>query len=120
MFRYQTWRSLYLFKVNILHSRKNHRWLDLSFFKICLLSVLALVYNFNVDVLPDAQNYANTNNVTIKHQNIIYRFLEDIKNEINLRLPPKEVEEIIGTTFFLLLLLKKKKVFLVTAGNFII
>lgn len=67
---------------------------------VCLfffLHYLALVYGFNVSVLPEAETYAARNHITVKHQNIIYRFLDDIKNEINKRIPPKEVEEVIGT-----------------------
>lgn len=60
----------------------------------------AVVYSFNVEALVDAQNYANRGGIVIKYQNVIYHFLEDVKREINSRLPPKEMEEITGTYLF--------------------
>ncbi|XP_065220188.1 translation initiation factor IF-2, mitochondrial [Planococcus citri] len=74
----------------------------------------AIVYSFNVGVLPDAQELANRSGIAIKHQNVIYHFLEDVKTEINSRLPPKEMEEVTGEAvvqeLFLINEGKKKKI----------
>lgn len=56
----------------------------------------AVVYNFNVNVLPDASQLAEEKNISIRPQNIIYRFLDDVRKEINSRLPEKEMEEVTG------------------------
>lgn len=68
--------------------------------KVCLMWSCfvhtAVVYNFNVDVPPEISQLAEKKNISIRPQNIIYRFLEDVRNEMNARLPEKEMEEITG------------------------
>ncbi|XP_014243183.1 translation initiation factor IF-2, mitochondrial [Cimex lectularius] len=51
----------------------------------------AIVYAFNTKELEDAKG-----NVKIKHHNVIYKLVEDVKGEINSVLPEKEVEEVLG------------------------
>lgn len=55
-----------------------------------------IVYGFNVDVIPQALQYANEHQVPIKHHQIIYKLVEDVKEEIGARIPPKDVQEIVG------------------------
>uniref|UniRef100_A0A0V0G8W4 Translation initiation factor IF-2, mitochondrial n=1 Tax=Triatoma dimidiata TaxID=72491 RepID=A0A0V0G8W4_TRIDM len=50
----------------------------------------AQIYAFNTTVLKDVSISS------VKHFNIIYRLVDDLKNEISKLLPYKEVEEIIG------------------------
>ena len=59
-------------------------------------ALAAVIYNFNVDVLPEAAEEASKKNISIRPFNIIYRFLEDVKTELNSRVPPKEEEEVTG------------------------
>ena len=52
-----------------------------------------MIYNFNVDVFPDAAGKASKKKISIRPFNVIYRFLEDVKAELNSRVPPSKVEE---------------------------
>lgn len=52
-----------------------------------------VIYAFNVDC-PTSLMEKTT--VPIKKHNIIYKLVEDVKEELNKRLPPKEVEEVLG------------------------
>lgn len=54
------------------------------------------MYAFNVDSLKDAEENAKQNGITIKQHNIIYKLVDDIKEEMNNCLPPVEVEDIQG------------------------
>ncbi|CAG0923027.1 unnamed protein product, partial [Notodromas monacha] len=56
-----------------------------------------LVYSFNVPVPPDVATKAKNSAVPIKKYNIIYRLIDDLKAEINSRLPPAKMPEIVGT-----------------------
>ncbi|XP_018575575.1 translation initiation factor IF-2, mitochondrial [Anoplophora glabripennis] len=56
----------------------------------------AIIYAFNVDVPPNLKKTAEELNVVIKHFNVIYKLIDDIKEEINVTLPPKDVEETLG------------------------
>ncbi|CAH1164303.1 unnamed protein product [Phaedon cochleariae] len=53
-----------------------------------------IIYAFNVEVPPNLKESIKT--TSIKHFNVIYKLVDDIKEEINARLPAKEVEEILG------------------------
>lgn len=52
-----------------------------------------VIYAFNVDCVT---NILDKTTVPIKKHNIIYKLVEDVKEELNKRLPPKEVEEVLG------------------------
>ncbi|KAK9701165.1 Elongation factor Tu GTP binding domain [Popillia japonica] len=56
----------------------------------------SIIYAFNVKCPERFEALAAENDVTIKHHNVIYKLVDDIKREINARLPTMEVEEIIG------------------------
>ncbi|RZC40071.1 translation initiation factor IF-2, mitochondrial, partial [Asbolus verrucosus] len=56
----------------------------------------ALIYAFNINCPPHIQELAENEGVTIKFHNIIYKFVDDVKEELNKRLPEKETEEVIG------------------------
>lgn len=60
---------------------------------------LAVIYAFNVTVSPAIAQLAKSNKVEIKKQNIIYKLIDDLKEVISSKLPPKQVEEIIGMIF---------------------
>nr|XP_023020431.1 translation initiation factor IF-2, mitochondrial isoform X1 [Leptinotarsa decemlineata] len=53
-----------------------------------------IIYAFNVELPPQLREAAE--NVSLKHHNIIYKLIDDIKEEINSRLPQKQEEEILG------------------------
>lgn len=63
---------------------------------IYFVFVLAIVYAFNVGSLRDAKENARQNGITIKQHNIIYKLVDDIKEEMNNCLPPVEVEDVQG------------------------
>lgn len=49
-----------------------------------------------MDILNDAKENAKQSNIIIKQHNIIYKLIDDIKEEINNCLPLVEVEEVQG------------------------
>lgn len=63
---------------------------------IYFVFVLAIIYAFNVGSLKDAEENARQNGITIKQHNIIYKLVDDIKEEMNNCLPPVEVEDVQG------------------------
>lgn len=56
----------------------------------------AVIYAFNVDVVPSLKNNMDSIKVPIKYHNVIYKLIDDIKEEINQRLPSLEIEEVLG------------------------
>lgn len=68
------------------------------------------VYTFNTDVLPAAKQLAAEKSISIHSHNVIYRLVDDIKKQINARLPPRVEEEIIGEAEVL-------ELFLITEGK---
>jgi len=58
--------------------------------------ILAIVYAFNVGSLKDAEENAKLSGIIIKQHNIIYKLVDDIKEEMNNCLPPIEVEDVQG------------------------
>lgn len=63
-----------------------------------MIFISAIIYAFNVGVLKDAEESANQNKLVIKQHNIIYKLIDDIKNEMNNSLPPIEVEDVQGNS----------------------
>lgn len=57
---------------------------------------LAVIYAFNVPVTPALLQLAKNAKVEIKKQNVIYKLIDDLKEVLSSKLPPKQVEEIIG------------------------
>lgn len=55
-----------------------------------------VIYAFNVECPEKIKKLAEDLEVVIKSHNIIYKLVDDIKAEINSRLPTKEVETILG------------------------
>ena len=64
-----------------------------------------VIYAFNVKCPPNVNDNARAKNVPIKHFNVIYKLMDDLRDEIQARLPPIQKEEIIGK-YYLLLTLK--------------
>ncbi|KAF4518609.1 hypothetical protein B566_EDAN009858 [Ephemera danica] len=54
------------------------------------------IYTFNVETPSKVKGIAKSKDVEIKHHNVIYKMIDDIKEQISSRLPPKQVEDIIG------------------------
>jgi len=50
-----------------------------------------------VGVLKDLKQEADKKNISIRPYNVIYKLIDDVKKEINTKLPPLDTEEIIGT-----------------------
>ncbi|XP_076045082.1 mitochondrial translation initiation factor 2 [Oratosquilla oratoria] len=68
------------------------------------------VYTFNVNTPEPIQKLARKEEVGIKENNIIYKLIDDLKEEISSKLPKKDVEEIIGEANVL-------EVFLISEGK---
>ncbi|XP_018305806.1 mitochondrial translation initiation factor 2 isoform X2 [Mycetomoellerius zeteki] len=56
----------------------------------------AIIYSFNVGVMKNLQQEANEKKILIRSYNVIYKLINDVKKEINMRLPSVDAEEIIG------------------------
>ncbi|XP_071054403.1 translation initiation factor IF-2, mitochondrial [Onthophagus taurus] len=56
----------------------------------------AVIYTFNVTNPENIINDANNSKLSIQQHNVIYKLIDDVKEQINSRLPMKEVEEIVG------------------------
>lgn len=46
--------------------------------------------------MKDVQQEVNKKRISIRPYNIIYKLIDDVKTEINKRLPPVDAEEVIG------------------------
>lgn len=55
-----------------------------------------MIYGFNVQCPERFKKLADEHGIAIKHHNVIYKLIDDVKEEINSRLPSLEVEEIVG------------------------
>lgn len=55
-----------------------------------------VIYAFNTNCAPLVDAELEKTGVPLKHHNVIYKLIDDVKEEINKRLPPKEVEEVLG------------------------
>lgn len=56
----------------------------------------AVIYAFNVPCSEPMRELAEATGVHIKEFNVIYKLIDDVKEEINKRLPAKEVEDVVG------------------------
>ncbi|KAG5346639.1 IF2M factor, partial [Acromyrmex charruanus] len=56
----------------------------------------AIIYPFNVGVMKNLQQEVNGKKILIRPYNVIYKLIDDVKNEINSKLPPVDTEEMIG------------------------
>ncbi|XP_076234904.1 mitochondrial translation initiation factor 2 isoform X2 [Calliopsis andreniformis] len=56
----------------------------------------AVIYRFNVNASPKLEEEAKRKGLSIRFFNVIYKLFDDIKNEINGKLPEIDVEEILG------------------------
>lgn len=57
---------------------------------------IAIVYRFNVSITKDLQEEADKKEIPIRPYNVIYKLVDDIRKEINNRLPLIDDEEVIG------------------------
>ncbi|KAJ8724167.1 hypothetical protein PYW07_008147 [Mythimna separata] len=56
----------------------------------------AVIYAFNVDCPPAVTADAKRKNIPIKPHNVIYRLVDDVKEEISSRIPKRTEEEFVG------------------------
>lgn len=56
----------------------------------------ALIYCFNVKTPPAVKEEAKKKNVSIRNMKVIYHLVDDIKEEINSKMPTEEEETILG------------------------
>lgn len=50
-----------------------------------------------MSITKDLEEKASKNEISIRPHNVIYKLVDDIKKELNNRLPHIEAEEVIGT-----------------------
>ncbi|XP_065565692.1 translation initiation factor IF-2, mitochondrial-like isoform X3 [Artemia franciscana] len=55
-----------------------------------------IIYAFNVTVPTSVSSTAASSNVQIRLHNVIYKMFDDLKEEINSKMPPKDEEQILG------------------------
>ncbi|KAF8773635.1 Translation initiation factor IF-2 like protein [Argiope bruennichi] len=55
-----------------------------------------IIYTFNVKVPPEIKKLADEKGIQIKHFNVIYHLIADMKTEISSRLPLVEEEDVLG------------------------
>ncbi|XP_037076687.1 translation initiation factor IF-2, mitochondrial-like [Pollicipes pollicipes] len=55
-----------------------------------------VVYGFNVEVSAEVAALAHASNTPVRLLNVIYRLVDDVREEINQRMPVTDVEEVIG------------------------
>ena len=60
------------------------------------LQSTAIIYCFNTDIPKKLSNIATKQGIQVRHHNVIYKLIDDLKEEINKKLPPLEVEDTIG------------------------
>uniref|UniRef100_A0A8D8YTF0 Translation initiation factor IF-2, mitochondrial n=1 Tax=Cacopsylla melanoneura TaxID=428564 RepID=A0A8D8YTF0_9HEMI len=70
----------------------------------------AIIYTFNTTLHTNAKSSAEDLAVTVKQFNVIYKLVDDIKQEINARLPHTFAEEVLGEANVL-------QMFLITDGK---
>ncbi|XP_071453637.1 translation initiation factor IF-2, mitochondrial [Hetaerina americana] len=56
----------------------------------------AYIYGFNIPMPERIAKIARKKQVRVRMHNVIYRLVDDIKSEIQERLPPRQVEDILG------------------------
>ncbi|XP_029176075.1 translation initiation factor IF-2, mitochondrial [Nylanderia fulva] len=56
----------------------------------------AIIYPFNVGIMKDLKEEIEKKKISIRPYNVIYKLIDDIKKEINTKLPPLDIEEVIG------------------------
>lgn len=57
---------------------------------------IAIIYPFNVPIMKNLKEEADKKNISIRPYNVIYKLIDDVKKEINTKLPPLDTEEVIG------------------------
>ncbi|XP_023319706.1 translation initiation factor IF-2, mitochondrial-like [Eurytemora carolleeae] len=56
----------------------------------------SIIYAFNTSISSDLEKAAKSSNVPVRSYNVIYHMIDDLKTEISDKLPPMEVEDVIG------------------------
>ncbi|XP_011140338.2 translation initiation factor IF-2, mitochondrial isoform X2 [Harpegnathos saltator] len=56
----------------------------------------AILYHFNVNIPKNLQQEAEKKEISVRAYNVIYKLIDDVKEEINKRLPSLDAEEVIG------------------------
>ncbi len=55
-----------------------------------------MIYCFNLAVPPAIQQFATEMGVEIRHYNVIYHLVDNLREELTSRLPPVSKDEILG------------------------
>lgn len=58
--------------------------------------VSAIIYSFHVETPSKVGALAKANKIPIRNFNVIYKLIDNLKDEISSKLPPVQVEEILG------------------------
>lgn len=71
-------------------------WILMCAIHTTALLFTGIIYAFNTKIPSEALNFANAMNVPIKEHNVIYKLIDDLREEITKRLEPVEEEIKIG------------------------
>lgn len=66
------------------------------YFKLFIFSP-AIIYGFNVNAIKTIKEMADAKGVSLRFYNVVYKLIDNIKEEIHNALPEVDVEEIIGS-----------------------
>ena len=58
--------------------------------------ITGVVYGFNIQCSEAVQKLARSKGVSVRFHNIIYKLMDDVREELTSRLPPRVVEEVVG------------------------
>lgn len=56
----------------------------------------AIIYAFNVECPPSLAVEAKNKAVSVKRHNVIYKLIDDLKEEITSKIPVRQEEEVLG------------------------
>ena len=78
----------------------------------------AIIYAFNTNISPNVQKQADSSKVPVRRFDVIYHLIGDLKLEITSKMPPLEVEEVLGRANVIQeFQIKDKKTLLSVAGS---
>ncbi|XP_076166420.1 mitochondrial translation initiation factor 2 isoform X2 [Ptiloglossa arizonensis] len=90
---FDTYKEDNICRLNVVHYSVGHvTKSDLEFAEI----FNAIIYHFNVGVLNNLKEEAKKKGISLRQHNVIYKLFDNIKEEINNRLPKVDFKEVLG------------------------
>ncbi|KZC06318.1 Translation initiation factor IF-2, mitochondrial, partial [Dufourea novaeangliae] len=88
-----TYKEDNLCKLNVVH----HNVGNINETDLELADIFhGIVCGFNVDIPSKLKEEADEKQISVRQYRVIYKFVDDVKNEINRQLPEIDVEEVLG------------------------